>query len=294
MGEINYQNTRLFWGKIDNLSIAHLIHSLGRNIIASLKLFYPLLVTIKRDMTDLEQEITKKLIKYQKDYQEYTKCLIRRIEIPINGRPEELVRQIFIHFLIKESRLFPDIINIEVEANNHDIEISKKQKNDNFKPHQSPLIIVEIKREDANLKNHYNQIERYLTKAGCDIGILYNYHEIIVFTRKDDKFKINYLKTITDIKALILQSNNKNNDDLLEFEKAQNGNFQSFIYLISKYAKYTTNKVVFKLKQQQSEIEGYFFNMQGNKVYYDVCGKYSQKQQNFDYQDFEKLISITY
>ncbi|MHC5890964.1 type I restriction enzyme HsdR N-terminal domain-containing protein [Nostoc sp.] len=260
----------------------------------SLKLFYPPLVAVKRYMIDLQQEITTKLIKYQKDYQEYTKCLIRGIQIPINARPEELVRQIFIHFFIKESGLFPDIINIEVEANHHDIEIYKRQKNDNFKPHQSPLIIVEVKREDANLKNHYNQIERYLTKASCDIGILYNYHEIIVFTRKDDNFEINHLKSLTDIKALILQSNNQKNDDLLEFQKAQSGNFDSFASLISKYGKYTTNKVVFKVKQQQSEIEGYFFNMQVNKVYYDVCGKYSKIQQSFDYQDFEKLISIAY
>ena len=244
-------------------------------------------------MTDLQQEISTKLSRYPKDYQEYTKCLIRGIQIPMNGRPEELIRQIFIHFFIKESGLFPDIISIHVEANNHDVEIYKKQKDKNFKPYESPLIIVEVKREDVNLKNHYNQIERYLKKACCNLGILYNYHEIIAFTKKDDQFKINNLKSLTDIQTLILQTNN-NNDDLLYFEKAQNGNFDSFAYLIRKYGKYTTNKVVFKLKQQQSEIEGYLFNIQGNKVYYDICGKYSQKQQNFDYQDFEKLISIAY
>ncbi|MDF5739569.1 MULTISPECIES: type I restriction enzyme HsdR N-terminal domain-containing protein [unclassified Nostoc] len=245
-------------------------------------------------MTDLQQEINTRLIKYKKDYQEYTKCLIREIQIPINGRPEELVRQIFIHFLIKESGLFPDIINIKVEENHHDVEIYKKQKNSNFKPYQSPLIIVEVKREDVNLKNHYNQIQRYLKKSFCDIGILYNYHQIIVFTTKNDNFEINHLKTLRDIQALILQSKNNDDDDLLKFEKAQNGNFNNFAYLISKYGKYTTNKVVFKVKQQQSEIEGYFFNIQENKVYYDVCGKYSKKQQSFDYQDFEKLISIAY
>lgn len=243
-------------------------------------------------MTDLQQEINTKLSKYRKDYQEYTKCLIRGIEIPINGRPEELVRQIFIHFLIKESGLFPEKINVKVEANNHDIEIYKKQQNQNFKPHQSPLIIVEVKRDDVNLENHYNQIERYLKTSCCDVGILYNYYEIIGFIKKYDKFETNCLKSIRDIQPLILQSNN--DDDLLKFKAAQNGNFDSFAYLISKYGKYTTNKVVFKIKKQQSEIEGYFFNMQGNKVYYDVCGKYSKKQQNFDSQDFEKLISITY
>ncbi|MEH2454433.1 MAG: hypothetical protein V7K20_24955 [Nostoc sp.] len=97
-------------------------------------------------MTNLQQEISTKLIRYPKDYQEYTKCLIRGIRIPINGRTEELVRQIFIHFLIHESGLFPDIISIEVEANNHDVEIYKKQKYEKFKPYQSPLIIVEVKR----------------------------------------------------------------------------------------------------------------------------------------------------
>jgi hypothetical protein len=245
-------------------------------------------------MTDFQQEINRKLSRYQKDYQEYTKCLIRGIQIPINGRPEELVRQIFIHFIIKESELFPDIINIKVEANNHDIEIYKKQKNNDFKPHQSPLIIVEIKREDVNLKNHYNQIQRYLKNSCCDMGILYNYHEIIAFSRKNDKFQINHLKSIRDIQTLILESNHNYNDDLLEFEKAQNGNFDTFAYLIRKYGTYTTNQVVFKVKQHKSEIAGYLFNMQGNKVYYDVCGKNSQKQQSFDYQDFEKLISIVY
>jgi hypothetical protein len=260
----------------------------------SLKLFYPSLVAIKRYMTDLKQEITTKLSRYQKDYQEYTKCLIRGIQIPINGRPEELVRQIFIHFFINESKLFPDIINIAVEANNHDIEIYPKQKNDDFKPHQYPLIIVEVKREDVNLKNHYNQIQRYLKNSCCDIGILYNYHEIIAFSRKNDKFEINHLKSIRDIQTLILESNNNYNDDLLEFKKAQNGTFDSFACITSKYGKYTTNTVLFKLKQQKSEIAGYFFNIQGNKVYYDVCGKNSKKQQSFDSQDFEKLISIVY
>ncbi|MCC5606964.1 hypothetical protein LC612_09245 [Nostoc sp. CHAB 5834] len=60
------------------------------------------------------------------------------------------------------------------------------------------------------------------------------------------------------------------------------------------YQEYTTNTVIFKLKQQKSEIAGYLFNMLGNKVYYDVCGKNSEKQQSFDSQDFEKLISIVY
>lgn len=245
-------------------------------------------------MTDLQQEISTKLNIYPKGSQNYIKCLSRGIEIPINGRPEEMVRQIFLYFLIKESGLFPNIINIAVEKNNHDIEIYKKQKNKNFNPHQSPLIIVEVKREDVDLENYYNQIKRYLKQSVSQFGILYNYYQIIAFTRKNNKFKISHFNNIQDIKPIILQSNNTIDDNLSCFEKAQKGDFDSFKYLVNKYGKYATNTVVFKLKHQRGEIKGYFFNVQGNTVSYDVCGKYSPKQESFDYQDFDKLISITY
>ncbi|MBD2416566.1 type I restriction enzyme HsdR N-terminal domain-containing protein [Anabaena cylindrica FACHB-243] len=246
-------------------------------------------------MTNLRREIETKLNIYTKKYQEeYIKCLIRGIEIPIKVRPEELVRQLFLDFMINESGLFPDFINIKVEANNHDVEIYKKPKNDNFQPYQPPLMIIELKREDVNLYNHYNQIQRYLKKACCNIGILYNYHEIVAFTKKNENFEINNLKHLRDIQSLISKSNNNIDNDLLTVEKSQNGDFESFIYLIKKYGQYTTNRIIFQLKSEESSIVGYFFNIKNNRVYYDVCGKYDKKQRSFNYQDFEKLISITY
>ncbi|MEH2110481.1 type I restriction enzyme HsdR N-terminal domain-containing protein [Nostoc sp.] len=246
-------------------------------------------------MTYLNEEMQKNLDIYIKKYnQKYTKCLIRGIEIPIDGRPEELTRQMFLHFLVKESTLFSEKINIKVEANNHDIEIYKKQTNENFKPHQNPLIIVEVKREDVNLQNHYNQIQRYLTNSGCNIGILYNYHEIITFIKKYNQFEIYYPKNLIDIQELILQANSSIEDDLLKFENAQNGKIESFIYLIKKYGEYTNHTILLKLKHQLSAIEGYLFNVQENKIFYKICGQYSKKLQSFDCQDFEKLISIIY
>ncbi|MBD2410663.1 hypothetical protein H6H01_07970 [Nostoc calcicola FACHB-3891] len=41
-------------------------------------------------------------------------------------------------------------------------------------------MIVEVKREEENLHNHEKQIEKYLTKSCSEIGILYNYHQIII------------------------------------------------------------------------------------------------------------------
>ncbi|MTJ11190.1 type I restriction enzyme HsdR N-terminal domain-containing protein [Anabaena sp. UHCC 0187] len=246
-------------------------------------------------MTNLRREIETKLNIYTKKYQEeYIKCLIRGIEIPIKVRPEELVRQLFLDFMINESGLFPDLINIKVEVNNHDVEIYKKPKNDNFQPYQSPLMIIEVKREDANLDNHYNQIQRYLKKASCNMGILYNYHKIIGFIKKDDNFQINDLNYLRDILQLIFKNNNNIDNDSLAFSQAQKGDFQSFVYFINKYGQYTTNTIIFKLKSKEYAIAGYCFNIKNNKVHYDVCGKYDKKQQSFDYEDFEKLISITY
>ncbi|MDJ0736210.1 MAG: type I restriction enzyme HsdR N-terminal domain-containing protein [Nostocaceae cyanobacterium] len=245
-------------------------------------------------MYSLQTKINQKLNIYTKKYhQQYTKCLIRGIEIPISQRPEELVRQILIHFLMHESGLFPHKIDIKVEVNNHDVEIYKKQTNQKFKPKQNTLMIIEVKREDVDLEKYYNQIQRYLKQSSCDIGILYNYHEIIAFTQKYNNWEIYYLNSLEDIKKLILPKLNSIDNGLSEFEKAQNGNFESFASLAKKYGKYTTHRVVFKLKHQQSAIAGYFFEIKENKIYYKKCGEYAQKE-SFDYQDFERLISITY
>lgn len=226
--------------------------------------------------------------------QRYTRCLVRNLEIAIDSRPEELVRQLFIHYLTKESTLLKGKIEIKVESNNHDIEIYKLEENHHFKPYQSPILIVEVKREDVNLQNHYAQIQRYLTKSNCNIGILYNYHKTILFLKRDNDFTNNQLASFREVEKTILNASKIVNPNLLEFEKAQKGDFESFTYLVSKYGKYTTNTIVFKLKKQQIELKGYFFNVQGNRVHYDLCGQYSRNQQFFERQDFEKLVAIKY
>lgn len=245
-------------------------------------------------MVYLNAEMRSKLNIYLKNNQKYTKCLIRKTELAIEGRPEELVRQLFIHYLISEGESLANKIHIKVESNNHDLEIYKKEDNPNFKPHQAPLIIVEVKRVDVNLINHYEQIKRYLTRACCNTGILYNYHKIIRFNKEENNFQISHLKNFREVQKIILKESSIINCNLLEFEKAQNGDFESFAYLVSKYGKYTTNTIIFKLKNQPSEIKGYFFKLQGDKVYYDPCGQFANRQQFFERQDFEKLVAIAY
>jgi len=242
-------------------------------------------------MNSLSEEISTTLNIYKKSYTEYTKCLIRGKEILIDGRPEEKIRQLFIYFLVNKSGLFPNEIDIKVESNNHDVELYKTVKNKYFKPYHPPLMIVEVKREEEDLQNHEEQIERYLKKSGSEIGILYNYHEIIAYTKKGTILMSNYLNSLEDIPPLILQSSNKLEEDILEFEKAVNGSFDSFIYLVNKYGKYKLNTITFRVKSEQLPVSGAFFESQDHQVNYLKNGK---KRQSLNYQDFERLISITY
>jgi hypothetical protein len=245
-------------------------------------------------MTSLSEEISRKLNIYKIDYTEYTKCLIRRREIVLDGRPEEKIRQLFLYFLVNESGLFPNTIDIRVESDNHDIELYKTAENEYFKLYFPPLMIVEVKREEENLRNHEKQIERYLKQSCSEIGILYNYHQIIAYIKKDGVFMSNTLNNLEDITPLIFQSSNKLDKNLLEFEKAVNGSFDSFVYLVNKYARYKLNRIVFRLKGEQLPIVGSFFKFQENKLYYNIYVQDVEKQQSCDSQDFEKLVSITY
>ncbi|MEH2227803.1 type I restriction enzyme HsdR N-terminal domain-containing protein [Nostoc sp.] len=245
-------------------------------------------------MTSLSEEISRKLNIYKIDYAEYTKCLIRRREIVLDGRPEEKIRQLFLYFLVNESGLFPNTIDIRVESDNHDIELYKTAENEYFKPYLPPLMIVEVKREEENLRNHEKQIERYLKQSCSEIGILYNYHQITAYIKKDGVFMINTLNNLEDITPLIFQSSNKLDKNLLEFEKAVNGSFDSFVYLVNKYGKYKLNRIVFRLKGEQLPIVGSFFKFQENKLYYNIYVQDVKKEQSCDFQDFEKLVSIIY
>ncbi|MEH2045103.1 MAG: hypothetical protein V7L12_17810, partial [Nostoc sp.] len=114
---------------------------------------------------------------------------------------------------------------------------------------------------------------------------------VTIYTKKDTVFTSNYLNSLKDIPPLFLQSSNKLEKDILEFEKAVNGSFNSFIYLIKKYGEYKLNTITFRLKHEQLPISATFFESQDHQVNYLKNGK---KRQSLNSQDFEKLVSIIY
>jgi len=246
-------------------------------------------------MDRLCEEISQKLNIYERNYSKYTRCLIRGTEILISSKPEERVRQILLYFLINESGLFPHLIDLKVESDYLDIAIYKNTEDENFKPCQPPILIIEVKREEETLLNHEHQILRYLRESRSEIGILFNGIQLISYMRNENNdFIRNQLKCITDIPSLILQSTNKKEGDFLEFKKAQDGNINSFIYLITKYGKYANNEFTFLLKNTATPIVGCFFSYDENNIYYDTYGKYSKRKFSFRHYNFEKLVSIIY
>ena len=124
-------------------------------------------------------EILGKLCIYKRNYSEYTKCLSRGIEVLVSGKPEERVRQVLLYFLLRESRLFPDTIDVKTEYNNLDVVVYRRPTEEFFRPLQEPLVIIEVKREEVNLLDYENQLFEYMKEQRGNTGVLFNCNEII-------------------------------------------------------------------------------------------------------------------
>ena len=243
------------------------------------------------------KEILKNLNIYERNYTQYTICLCRKKEILLSNHPEEIIRQIFLYFLIKRTDLFPNFINLKVEYNNLDIAIYKNFALKNFRPLKPPIGIIEVKREEEYLPNHENQLLKYLDEQRSSMGILFNARDIILLEKANssNNFSKKHLKSIEDVSVILSENLEKNNLDFSQFERAEDGNVESFIHLINKYGKYTLHKFTFSLKNISKSITGCCFTYDQNYIYYDLYGKYSRKKRfSFRYDDFDKLISIIY
>ncbi|URD48490.1 type I restriction enzyme HsdR N-terminal domain-containing protein [Chroococcidiopsis sp. CCNUC1] len=248
-------------------------------------------------MEQLCKEILGQLNIYERNHTHYTKCLGREIELIISNKPEERIRQIFLYFLINKSGLFPNRINLKVEYNNLDIAIYKNFELEDFRPLQHPIAIIEVKREEESLLSHENQLRRYLDEQRSSLGILFNGKNLVLFKKayKEAYFSKEDLKSIEDIPGILREALHQENNDRLEFEKARDGDINSFVYLVKKYGKYTLHKFTFALKDSCDLIIGCCFRAEQDCISYDLYGNYSRKNRfSFKYHAFDKLISVIY
>lgn len=214
----------------------------------------------------------------------------------LTGRPEEVVRQVLLYFLMRESGLYPDTIDVKTEYNNLDVAVYKPSREEQFRPLQAPLVIVEVKREEANLPDHEDQLFRYMKEHRTSTGVLFNGNEIIAYeTRSEGTPEKRRLESLSELRDLLLRLACRDEVDLRAFQQARDGDVDSFSYLAGKYGKYTLHKFTFTLKNSPTPITGCCFRLQEQRVYYDIYGKYAPKKKfGFDQCEFDRLLSVIY
>ena len=243
-------------------------------------------------------QIRDKLHLYKRDYLQYTRCLCRGIELQLLARPEEIVRQMLLYFLIQESGLVPDAIELKVEHNNLDVAIFTPVMDDDFQPFRPPLLIVEVKREEEDLSNHEDQLLGYMKENRGRTGALFNGNAILLYEKcGEDRPRPIRLGSLWEFRDRLQQLadplRNQNEQDLQMFQMAKDGDAASFVRLVEKHGKYLTHVVTFTLKGSPDPIPGCFFQVKEQVVYYDVYAKFRRKRSSFPLHEFDRLLSLT-
>jgi Type I restriction enzyme R protein N terminus (HSDR_N) len=240
--------------------------------------------------------ILAKLCIYEREYLRYTKCLSRGIEVVVSGKPEELVRQVLLYYLLYESGLFPDKIDVRTEQNNLDVAVYKPPAEESFRPWRAPVAIFEVKREETNLLDHENQLFRYMKERRTNTGMLFNGNDIIAYEKGSEGSPTKRcLESLSELRDWLYRLTCRNDPDASAFQQARDGYADSFIYLAEKYGKYTLHKFTFTLKNSPTLITGCCFRLQDQRVYYDLYGKYAAKKSlSFDRSEFDRLLSVVY
>jgi type I restriction enzyme M protein len=128
---------------------------------------------------------------YDKGGLSYTTCYIR--EKPIRLTPEEVVRQLYLRFLVEDLKYPKQQIKLEypvsfgTETKRADICILESTRI------QTPYMIIELK--SPKLKDGKGQLRSYCNATGAPIGIWTNGESISYYHRKDP----NYFEELADI-----------------------------------------------------------------------------------------------
>ena len=236
-------------------------------------------------------DLVAKLKVSERDHLRYTECLIRQLEILLTNEPEEEVRQAFLYFIINN---YPDIlkslVDIIIEHHDVDIAILKKPNDSNFNPTRTPLLLIEVKRNDVNLRDHQAQLTKYMTELRCSRGALFNFTEILIYEKTSITYELckvfDHLDTFI---RYISSAASEEDGDLEAFYMACNGNFDAFRHLTTKY-KYS--RATFVIQEYAASIEGFIFSYNGDEVFYDRVGHYAKKKHKFVSSHFIKLLSL--
>ena len=243
------------------------------------------------DLFETYKDLENKLHIYERDHLRYTECLIRQRELLLTNKPEELVRQAFLLFLISHlSEIYPSLIEIVVEYNDVDIVFFRRHNIPAFRPYRPPILLIEVKRNESTLRDHQDQLVKYMKELRCDRGILFNFNEIILFEKfSDESFTDRNISDLISFKDYIVTIQDDEENDIKTFIEANAGSFENFKRLAVKF-KYS--RATFVSKEFTAPVEGFIFEFNGDEVLFDLVGHYSKKKHSFNQNNFVKLISL--
>ncbi len=247
-------------------------------------------------MTPAYDQLLAELVIYERGNLQYTRCLCRGTEVLVTGQPEEWVRQVLLLHLMRRSGLYPGTIDLRAEFNDLDVAILKPPAHERFRPMPRPLVIIEVKRREAELRDHEGQLFDYLAANQTEAGVLYNGRELLVYVPDGcGGWGRTQLGLLNELDDWIRREVCRPDPDLDTFLRATSGCTASFLALAEAYGRYTLHRITFTLKGSSDPITGCCFRIQNEHIYYDVYGKYTRKQKiYFRRSDFDRLVSLVY
>lgn len=232
---------------------------------------------------------------YERDGMQYARCLCRGTEVVISGRPEEIVRQTLLHYLICESGLIPNEVELAVERHNVDIAVLKLYSSDCFRPLRHPLLVIEVKRDGFDLPQAREQLARYMRERKTEVGVLFNGSGLLVCdTSLESAGTFISHESLDVLKVKIVELLARENSELEVFHAACGGDVASFVKIVDRYAKHTLHKITFALASSGEPITGCCFTSNGTHIMYNIYGRYSKRRFDFRRSEFGRLISVVY
>lgn len=237
-----------------------------------------------------------------KNEEKSLKVLCYERNVYTRATPEEIVRQSLLWFLINGSQYcndWKDKLIIAVERFNIDISLSLNPDIDGFETN-SIFLIIEIKNKKINLDDQdiEIQIRKYISRKNCTDCILFNaismtYLQFEMTTQSFKKIYFNDLSEFDNLINKLIESH----EDLLNrqielFNKARNGDFESFKKLIGMYGTRCTIEFEFEKDFTPYRHHAFLFKIEGDSIQYNIRGIPTKKKQIIDKKKFRKIISI--
>ena len=145
------------------------------------------------------------------------------------------------------------------------------------------------------MQDHEGQLFEYMKEHRTRTGVLFNGNEIVAYEKGQGTVAKYSLESLNELRNLIQRLAGQDEVDFIAFQRARDGDVDSFIYLAGKYGKYTLHQLTFTQKNSPTPVTGCCFRLHEQQVYYDVYGKYAPKKSFcFSRTDFGRLLSVIY